>query len=568
MKLLKSEELICQAKGNELMASYLIFQADLSNAALFLQKAEQLYLQEACSEGQLMTIYKYWAQLYYTKSDFAKAQFYTFKLLHSAELAQNFYEEAGSNTMIAQLFNQTNQANKGIIYSRRAVALLPQITNLTQKNDILFKLSKRYLWHYQDTKTQSSLDSSELFSQQNIALSRQLNDKITIGKALNNLQGIEYEKGNLQKALVLLDSSFAYIEPGDYNNLRTSFYDKADILLELGLFNQAAVIADSALVCDFKLKNDAYIADTYDLIARIAKAKGDYQKALKYSELSRSITDSIRTVERSKEVAELERKYNQAKNEKTIKELTQERSIYVLLALTGVLIAVVIGFFLRQQSLKHKKNILETEQRLNRARMNPHFFFNALTTLQKIAFRENSGQAIASNLSKFSNIMRTTLESTYKEFVTVEYEIAFLQEYLDVQKIRFPQAFSHEIRADDDIEIDEVLIPPMIIQPFVENSIEHGFKAIDYTGTILVHFQKQDTTLVIWIKDNGKGLTIREKKEGEHISRAIQIIEDRMYLLNSKLKTKANFHIENAPTYSGVVVKIQLPLLYKSDNLN
>lgn len=568
LTLLKSSNLICQAKGNELMAKYLLFQTNSSNVAPFLQKAEQLYLQEACTEGQLLNIYKYWAQLYYTKADFTKAQLYTFKLLHSAEVAQNLYEEAGCNTMIAQLFNQTNQANKGIIYSRKAVSLLPKITNITHKNDILFKLSKRYLWHYQDTKTKSSLDSSQLFSQQNIILSRQINDKVTIGKAFNNLQGIEYERGDLEKALVLLDSSFAYIEPGDYNNLRTSFYDKADILLELGLFNQAAAIADSALVCDLKVKNKAYTADTYALIARIAKAKGDYQKALKYNELSRIITDSIRTVERSKEVAELERKYNQAKNEKTIKELTQERSIYVLLALTGVLIAVVIGFFLRQQSLKLKKNILETEQRLNRARMNPHFFFNALTTLQKIAFRENSGQAIASNLSKFSNIMRTTLESTYKEFVTVESEIAFLQEYLDVQKIRFPHAFSHEIRADDDIEIDEVLLPPMIIQPFVENSIEHGFKGIDYAGTILIQFQKQDATLVVWIKDNGKGLIIREKKEGEHISRAIQIIEDRIYLLNSKLKTKANFQIDNGSTHSGVVVKIQLPLLYKSDNLN
>ena len=173
LTLLKSANLICQAKGNELMAKYFLFQTNSSNVVPFLQKAEQLYLQEACTEGQLLNIYKYWAQHYYTKADFTKAQLYTFKLLHSAEVAQNLYEEAGCNTMIAQLFNQTNQANKGIIYSRKAVSLLPKITNIALKNDILFKLSKRYLWHYQDTKTKSSLDSSQLFSQQNIILSRQ-----------------------------------------------------------------------------------------------------------------------------------------------------------------------------------------------------------------------------------------------------------------------------------------------------------------------------------------------------------------------------------------------------------
>ena len=562
--LMKSTIPICQAKGIEAMSYFLIGRNELELAEMHLKKAENLYKLTNCGEGVLINTYKYWAQIYYTRANFAKAQFYTFKLLHSTEVAQNFYEEAGCNTMIAQLFNQTNQANKGIIYSRKAVKLLPKITNLTQKNDILYKLSKRYLWHYQDTKTKSSLDSSQWFSQQNIVLSRQLKDKIGLSRAFNNLQGIEYEKGNFKKALTILDSVFAYIDSQDYSILRTTLYDKADILLELGLFNEAEKVADSTLVCDLKNKNNAYTADTYSLIARIAKAKSDYQKALKYSELSRSMIDSIRTVERSKEVAELERKYNQAKNENTIKELDQERSIYLLLALAGILGAVAVGFFLRQQTLKHKKDILETEQRLNRARMNPHFFFNALTTLQKFALRENDGQALASNLSKFSNIMRETLESTYKEYVTVEQEMEFLNEYLEVQKIRFPKTFSYNIIAANDLEVDEMLIPSMILQPFIENSIEHGFVGIDYPGEIKVHFSKQHNEIIIEIQDNGKGLNANELTNSEHVSRASQIIKDRIYLLNIKLKTKAGFSIDNDTSGIGVMVKIHLPLLYKN----
>jgi LytS/YehU family sensor histidine kinase len=205
--------------------------------------------------------------------------------------------------------------------------------------------------------------------------------------------------------------------------------------------------------------------------------------------------------------------------------------------------------------------------------MNPHFFFNALAALQKFAVKENNPQAMASNLSKFSNIMRETLESTYKEYVTIEQEIEFLNEYLEVQKIRFPQAFTYSVTADKQLEVDDALIPAMIIQPFVENSIEHGFADIDYPGNINIHFANDKKEVKIEIKDNGKGLTTSPKENlpagqagNEHISRASQIIKDRIYLLNIKLKTKAGFSIDNDDTGKGVVVKIHLPLLHKSQS--
>jgi len=268
-------------------------------------------------------------------------------------------------------------------------------------------------------------------------------------------------------------------------------------------------------------------------------------------------------VEKSKQVTELERKYSQAKNEKAIKELAQQKRIYVLLAIAGLLGLTVLGFFIRQQSLKNKQKILETEQRLNRARMNPHFFFNALSSLQAFALQDNDGKSMATNLSKFSHIMRETLESTYKEYVTIEQEKDFLQEYLSLQKMRFPQKFTYEITSGDSIAPDEMLIPAMILQPFVENSIEHGFTGITYTGHISIQFEKPGNDLEIKISDNGKGLSTIAKEEGGHISRASQIIKDRIYLLNLKLKTKASFTIENNKNEKGVTVLIRLPLLYK-----
>lgn len=540
-------------------------------AEIYFRNAEKLYKGTGCADSILLTTYKYWAQLHYTKGDFPKAQEYTFKLLQSAESSGNPHEIAACYTMIAQLFNQTGQADKGIVYARLAIPFLNKIDNPQKRADILFKLSKRYLWHYQDTKTNTSLDSSEIFSYQQLAIAKSIDRKSSIAVAFGNLQGIAYEKNDLRKALQLLDSSFRYTDSDNYDNLGTNYYDKADILIELKKYPEAARMADSSMYYRKLDGNPAYIAELYDLIlARIAKETGNFEKAYEYKELSRNITDSIKNAETTSQVTELERKYSQAKNERKIEELAQQKRTWLLLAVAGLLALVALIFFIRQQSLKSKQTILETEQRLNRARMNPHFFFNALSAMQSFALQENDGKTLASNLSKFSHIMRETLESTYKEYVSIEQEKDFLNEYLELQKMRFPRKFSYEIKIADELDAEELMIPSMILQPFVENSIEHGFTGIDYPGHVSVRFGKEVNDLQITITDNGKGLITAVKENmpagqsgTEHISRASQIIKDRIYLLNIKLKTRAGFAIDSNTEGHGVTVKIHLPLIHK-----
>jgi tetratricopeptide (TPR) repeat protein/anti-sigma regulatory factor (Ser/Thr protein kinase) len=566
-KLLALANSICKAKSYEWMAIDYSDEKKVDTAEIYFQKAEKIFKQSGCGDSVLLNTYKKWAELYYIKGDFAKTQEYSFKLLQSAEASGSPYEQAVCYTMIAQLLNQTGQADKGITYARKAIPFLSKIEKPSNKADVLFKLSKRYLWHYQDTKTVSSLDSSELFSMQQLTIARKINRSSSIAAAFSNLEGVAWEREDFKKALQLLDSSFKYTDSSNHATLSTNYYDKADLLIELKNFDAAEQMADSAMYY-YKLSgNVPYIAETFELISRIAREKGDYKKAFETYELSRAITDSIRNVEKAKQVAELERKYSQAKNEQTIKELAQQKQIYLLFAIAGLMAAVAIAFFLRQQSLKHKQTILETEQRLNRARMNPHFFFNALASLQSFALRENDGKALASNLSKFSHIMRETLESTYKEYVTIEQEIEFLTEYLNLQQIRFPDKFRYEVTANETLETDELVIPSMIIQPFVENSIEHGFAGIDYPGHVRIYFSKEANEILIEVTDNGKGLLTTAKETNEHISRASQIIKDRIYLLNIKLKTKAGFRIDNNENGKGVTVKIHLPLIYK-ENIN
>lgn len=560
----KEKSNICQAKASELNGEISIFEKNnLDSAEIYLKKAEEIYKKTGCGEGVVWNTYKQLFQVYWSRSDFPNAQAYALKFLHSAELEKNAYQQAMANTMIAIAFYKTNQFEKGVSFTDKAAELLPSITDDKKKQKILYFLSVRYMTHYLNTNTKSSIEKSLKYNLQHLALSKQLKDTVEFSRSYFNLSGTAEESKNWDKAMAYLDSGYLFIDKTDSIDLYDYHVNKASLFLELKNYKAADLYADSALFFVQKTAHEIDIAVCYNLIAKIAQAKGDYKRALEYYNLDRAIKDSISNVDKTEAVAELEKKYNQAKNESTIKDLDKKKQLYLFLAIAGLLAALAIAFFLRQQSLKHKKNILETEQRLNRARMNPHFFFNALTTLQKFALRENDGQAMASNLSKFGNIMRETLESTYKEYVTIEQEIEFLNEYLEVQKIRFPQTFSYEVNADKDLDIDELQIPAMIIQPFVENSIEHGFVGVDYPGNVIINFTSENKELLIQITDNGKGLNATIKGDNEHISRASQIIKDRIYLLNIKLKTKAGFSIDNNSTGKGVIVKIHLPLLYK-----
>jgi len=563
-EVIKEKSKICQAIAAELSGEIAMLKINnLDSAEIYLIKAEELYKKTGCTEGVLMNTYKQRFQVYWSRSDFPNAQEYALKFLRSAELENNTYQQAMANTMIAITFYKTNQFDKGVGFTDKAAELLPTISDLHKKQNILYFLSVRYMTHYLNTQSKSSIEKSLKYNLQHLALSKELKDTTQFSRSYFNLSGTEEESKNWNKSMAYLDSGYLFIDKTDSIDLYDYHVNKASLFLELKNYKAASLYADSALFFVLKTAHETDMAVCYNLISRIAKAKGDYKRAFEYSELEKVIKDSISNVDKTQAVAEIEKKYNQAKNENTIKDLDTKKQLYLFLAITGLLTALAIGFFLRQQSLKHKKNILETEQRLNRARMNPHFFFNALTTLQKFALRENDGQAMASNLSRFSNIMRDTLESTYKEYVTIEQEMDFLNEYLEVQKIRFPQTFSYEVMADQDLDIDELQIPAMIIQPFVENSIEHGFVGVDYPGKVTVNFTSEKKELLIQITDNGKGLLTTAKENNEHISRASQIIKDRIYLLNIKLKTKAGFSIDNNSTGNGVTVKIHLPLLYK-----
>lgn len=553
----------CQAIGYTMESMVLYAKAKIDESFSSALKAQSLlngrYNTFASIESNRML------GIYYNRKGLPdSASFFYFKCLDQAKNENDNGLVYKIYTDISQVYINQKQFDKALDYQKKALETIRNTKDTLSTAQAYANMVTMYGRMYDETEKPGYLDSAKQLSPTALFYAKASGNPVFLIRNYLSLDKFALLNKDYDQTLKYTDTILTMVNEKTNPSFLFSLYiDRGKAFAGLKQFPPAIESLNKAAENAKLVKNKYMEKMLYEEMYNAYKGNNQNDSALLNLERYKVLSDSLLTKENADAISEMEEKYNKTVNEKKIKELAQQKRIYLLLALAGLLSVLAIAFFLRQQSLKHKKNILETEQRLNRARMNPHFFFNALTSLQKFALRENDSQALASNLSKFSNIMRETLESTYKEYVTIEQEIDFLNEYLEVQKIRFPKTFSYEISADPSLEIDELLIPAMIIQPFLENSIEHGFIGVDYPGTISAHFTTENKELTIQITDNGKGLSTTVKENNEHISRASQIIKDRIYLLNIKLKTKAGFSIDNNSSGNGVIVKIHLPLLYK-----
>ncbi len=204
------------------------------------------------------------------------------------------------------------------------------------------------------------------------------------------------------------------------------------------------------------------------------------------------------------------------------------------------------------------------EQKLFRSQMNPHFIFNSLIAIQSYIYQKDPVSA-GDFLAKFADLVRMILESSRSEFVLFSKEMNSLGLYLQLQNLRFENKFDYEIIVDENIDKDNVSIPPMLAQPFIENAIEHGLRFKKDKGLLKINYNLEDNKIVFSIEDNGIG---REKakelnKKKEHLSLAINITEERLAILSKKFKHRFKLEIidlkNNDGEPGGTSVKFVMP---------
>jgi putative methionine-R-sulfoxide reductase with GAF domain/streptogramin lyase len=216
--------------------------------------------------------------------------------------------------------------------------------------------------------------------------------------------------------------------------------------------------------------------------------------------------------------------------------------------------------------LKLNKDLATSQLTTLRAQMNPHFIFNALNSIQQYVLQGNVVEA-NKYLSKFSKLQREVLNHSDQDFIPLEKEIAVLALYLELEQLRFDGNFTYEIKTDSAIDDDEIKIPPMIVQPFVENSIWHGLMPKQGVRWVHINFElSSDDLLICTVTDNGIGrdasARLKQNGHGQHKSKGLSLVYDRLHILRQQYSQAFEVTIKdlvdnnNVPT--GTEVKLHI----------
>lgn len=520
----------------------------------------------------------------------------------------NFYPQATKSYLEAlmlfensSLKNSSRQAqtynNLGILHKRiedydTALDYHNKALSIHQKNDEKYSIANNYsgIGVIYDLRKES--EKALEFHDKSLLIMLKLNNTYGIASAYTN-KGIAFSN------LKVFDSSEYYLKKGidlwkqtsytsnlavAYDNLASNYYDKAkqginkktNLQLALLNFNKSHAIAE-------ELDNHKRIFATLENRSKVFVEQGDFKNAYfdkqksneaKEKYLASAKKDTINFILLNNEFEKKELKLNAAfEKEQAKKEAELENQKVINTTMTigslAVLGFVIFGFvsYKRKESLKKKNlktefnlKISEVEQKVLRSRMDPHFLANSLSSIN--AYFENNDNAKASEyVIKFSKLMRQILEYSTEDEILLEQEITILKNYLDIENLRLNQKFEYNFSIDSKIDIDNILLPPMILQPFVENSIKYGIIPVDYKGKIEINYKIENQMLVCCIADNGKGITKSSKQQSEHTSLSTEITKQRLEIIDKLKNTNTQLTIQ--PLEKGTQVTVTLPISYK-----
>jgi sensor histidine kinase YesM len=299
--------------------------------------------------------------------------------------------------------------------------------------------------------------------------------------------------------------------------------------------------------------------DALQNLSLIYQAKGNSEKGLEYYKEHIAVKDSMASAAVTEKLAELQVAYETSEkneeisglkaNEAVAEAVSEKRKKWLIASVLGVVALSLLILVLvlrhrnkvRQSEAEFNQKKMELEQNALRAQMNPHFIFNSLNSIQRL-FIEGKMEIANDYMADFSDLMRKILDNSSKAKINIREEINTLKLYLNLEKLRNKEIFDYNILIAEDIDQMNTPVPPMVIQPFVENAIWHGILPKKEKGKIDITLSKNENELVCIIEDNGIGMAESKKKTSgsstnkipKHESKGMQLTEQR---LGTKIKT-------------------------------
>lgn len=347
-----------------------------------------------------------------------------------------------------------------------------------------------------------------------------------------------------------------------YSNQK--FYAQA-----LAYTNKSLLYAKEIGVIDQTIHSEKLLSDIYGAIGKPTESLEHYKQYI-------VAKDSLNNEESNKKLLRSEMNFEYQKREALLLEKNKRQEQLMWFGIIGglLLIGLIFMTYNRLQikrRLTLQKEVAEYEQKALHLQMNPHFVFNCLGSISSFIVQNGSDSAIK-YLSKFSKLMRLTLEYSKGSLIPIDKEIESLQNYLELEQLRFNHKFDFSIHSSSAIE-DDMALPPLLVQPFVENAILHGVVPKEGSGHIEVNFNVINNQLICTISDDGIGISnsraMKENSVKAHQSMALEITKKRLEMMETATSQKAHVTIkelldeDNKTT--GTQVIITLPVQYTSD---
>ncbi|MDH7447658.1 sensor histidine kinase [Aquimarina sp. 2201CG14-23] len=242
------------------------------------------------------------------------------------------------------------------------------------------------------------------------------------------------------------------------------------------------------------------------------------------------------------------------------------------LTLLGILLLVLTIFtlsYIRKVKLKNNEererlqmqnHLLSLEQKALRLQMNPHFIFNVLNGIK--AMGTSNPSKMNSTINTFATLLRETLYNSRKDHITLDQEMKTLKHYIEVEKLMATKSFEYTISIDSEFDPEEVLIPPMLIQPFVENAIRHGILKGNRDGKLKVLFDTNEEFLHCTVLDNGLGIfqSQKAKVKTDHQSMALTVTRERLESISGKDALQIKEILEEDTSVAGTQISFRIPL--------
>ncbi|MFC4633463.1 tetratricopeptide repeat protein [Dokdonia ponticola] len=535
------------------------------------KKSLQLFT-EANHEQGIATNLKNIALIYKRQGNYPLALEYNNNAIALAEKMQDSFGLSNSLNNTSLIYKAREDYDNALVMLERSLTIYEKIGSKKGISATKHNIGSIYL-----KKNENEIGIKYILEA--LHINREFGIIPQIAECLNSLGDANVTLKNYSNAIAYFqEAKNINIDIGNQDGISLSYLGIAECYAEQKKYKEALPNAIKSLEISNELDLMEYQKDAHRLLSEIYFETKNYKKAYTNHIFFKKLSDSLFNKENIEKLTQIEYeyKYKKALDSASMRELSLTKTVkatsqnleksqrnYLRSIIGFLLISMLLGgiiFYLKYRNIKAATHNIIVEQRLLRSQMTPHFIFNSLSVLQGMILNKEEKKSVV-YLSKFSKLLRIILENSREKMVLLSQELAAIENYLSLQNLE-NESYNYTVSIEETIDTNAFEIPPMLIQPFVENAIEHAFTNQLENREIHVRITYEDQKLICTITDNGVGIHSQPiAKRKDKNSLATTITSERLQILSKDFNREGSVTIENRQKYNeqGTLVTLIIP---------